>query len=231
MLTKIVNNGDVMVKALLVHAITELNKFLNFQNVMNTAQIAETALMILSDYNSLKIEDIRVCLDNGKKGHYGQLFGRMDGQIIMLWLAQYSTDRTNEYLRIKDFNEKQDKINIAKRDEILFAKPVLEALKNAVKSVESPKKVEKPVREKSTYEKLIQRFYRQFTKIVIYGKNRNLIEDDYNFIYMYGRPMDANEYVEYKIQQHDRVYGIPEAKLTKIAKFIWLLNKANNPTI
>ncbi len=204
MLTKIVNNGDVMVKALLVHAITELNKFLNFQNIMNTAQIAETALMILSDYNSLKIEDIRVCFDNGKKGHYGQLFGRMDGQIIMLWLAQYSTDRTNEFLRIKDFNEKQDKINIAKRDEILFAPPMLEALKNAVKSVEVPKKSEKPVREKSTREKLIQRFYRQFTKICLYGKNRSL-DESYRFILMYGREMNANEYVEFKIEQYERI--------------------------
>lgn len=204
MLRKLISNGDIFVKALIVHAITDLNKFLNFQNIMTVSQIAETSEMILSDFNYLKIEDIRVCFGNGKRGHYGQLFARIDGQIIMLWLAQYSTDRTNEYLRIKDFNEKKALKQINRRDEMLFQKPVLEAMKAAIKQIDEVVK-EKPIREKSSYEKLIQRFYLQFTKIVT-GKNKRSLDESYRFIFMYGRSIDANEYVEFKISQHERVF-------------------------
>lgn len=191
-----------MVKALLVHAITDLNKFLNFQNIMTTEQIAETALMILSDYNALKIEDIRVCFNNGKKGHYGQLYGRLDGQIIMLWLSQYSTDRTNEYLRIKDFNEKQALNKRIAPEEINpeGQKKVIEMMKEALKSVE-PAKVEKPVREKTASEIRIQKWLRDFTKLSIH-KN---YDESYRFIFRYGKVINSAEYLEYKVKQYDRV--------------------------
>lgn len=202
LLTKLVNNGDVMVKALIVHAITDLNNFLNFQNIMTVPQITETALMILSDYNALKIEDIRVCFNNGKKGHYGQLYGRIDGQIIMLWLQQYSTDRTNEYLRIKDFNEKQalNKKIEASEVNIEGQKRVAEVMREALKSVEVPK-VEKPVREKTESEKLIQRFINQFQKIAI----KRGLDSDTKYIFMYKKPITCEEYLHIKVKQKERV--------------------------
>lgn len=202
MLTKLVNNGDVMVKALLVHAITDLNKFLNFQNIMTTQQITETAIMILSDFNYLKIEDVRVCFNNGKKGHYGQLYARIDGQIIMLWLQQYSTDKTNEYLRIKDFNEKQalnkkiDPSEVNKEGQLKVA----QAMREALKAVEVAK-VEKPIREKSTSEKLIKRFINQFQKIAI----KRGLDSDTKYIFMYKKIITCEEYLKIKLSQQDRV--------------------------
>lgn len=202
LLTKLVINGDVMVKALIVHAITDLNNFLNFQNIMTVPQITETALMILSDYNALKIEDIMVCFNNGKKGHYGQLYGRIDGQIIMLWLQQYSTDRTNEYLRIKDFNEKQSLNKKIEASEVNIEgqKRVAEVMREALKSVEVPK-VEKPVREKTESEKLIQRFINQFQKIAI----KRGLDSDTKYIFMYKKPITCEEYLHIKVKQKERV--------------------------
>lgn len=204
-LTKVINNGDIFVKALITTALVDLVKSLNVGKSMNVPQIAETAELILIDFNALKIEDIRVCFTNGKKGHYGQLFDRLDGQIIMMWLSQYSTDRTNEFLRIKDFNEKQDILNIKKRDEILFTKPVLEALKNSIKNVDASKKIEKPFREKSAYEKLIQRFMTQFDKI---WYKKDYEANGARFIFRYGKPITQVEYIEYKIKQHDRIMNL-----------------------
>lgn len=208
-ITQIVKNGDILAKAIIVHAINDLNKFFNFQNIMTIAQIGETSEMILKDYNALKTEDIRVCFANGKKGHYGQLYGRLDGQIIMMWLSQYSTDRTNEYLRIKDFNEKQALNKKIDPSEINpdGQKKVLEILKDAIKKPEEIKP-EKKERVKSTYEILIQRFYRQFTKIAL---KRNY-DDSYRFIFMYGKVINANEYVEIKIKQHERVHQLLTTK-------------------
>jgi len=199
---KIVSNGDLLVKALIAHALTDLNIFFNFQNIMTTPQIAQTVEMILSDFNWLKIEDVRVCLNNGKKGHYGQLYGRLDGQIIMLWFQTYSTDRTNEYLRIKDFNENQRLNRKIEASEINpeGQKKVIELLKSAIKNTNEVVE-DKKAREKTDSEKLIQRFYRQFTKICI---NRNY-DDSYRFIFMYGKVINANEYVEIKIKQYKRL--------------------------
>lgn len=209
MFSKIINNGDDIVIALITETLTDLNSFFNLPDngYMTPSQIQETAKMIFKDYNALKIEDIRVCFGNGKKGHYGQLYARIDGQIIMMWLSQYSTDRTNEYLRIRDFNEKQALNKKIAPEEINpeGQKKVIEMLKEAIKPVEVPK-AEKPVREKTQTEKLIQRFYRQFTKIALH---RNY-DDSYRFIFQYGRVINANEYVEIKLKQHERLSNLKQ---------------------
>jgi hypothetical protein len=187
-----------MIKALLVHAITDLNQFLNFQNIMTTPQIAETAIMILNDFNALKIDDIRVCLSNGKKGYYGALFGRMDGQIIMMWLAQYSTDRTNEFLRIRDLAEKQrlnQKIDVSEINPE-GQKKVIEILSQYAKKVDV--RVEKPIVEKTEGQKLIQRFMSQFDKL---WAKRDYEANGGRFIKRYGRIIGQVEYVEYKLNQ------------------------------
>lgn len=204
LLSKIVQNGNDVVIAIIVEAITDLNKFFNFSDTgyMTTAQISETSKMIFKDYNSLKIEDIRVCFNNGKKGHYGQLYNRLDGQIIMMWFQQYWTDRTNEYLRIKDFNEQQERNKKLTEINPEGQKKVIEILKESIKPVEAKKEPAK--REKTDQEKLIQRFYNQFTKIAV----KRGLDDNTRFIFMYGKPIDANKYVEIKLNQYYKLKNI-----------------------
>lgn len=61
---------------------------------MNTAQIMETCAMIMDDFYFLNLADVRLVMSRAKKGEYGQLYGRIDGQIIYQWFSQYFEERS-----------------------------------------------------------------------------------------------------------------------------------------
>ncbi len=61
---------------------------------MNAVQVKTTAEMILENYKYLKIDDLRFCFNNAKRGFYGQIF-RIDGNVILTWIEQYLKDRIN----------------------------------------------------------------------------------------------------------------------------------------
>lgn len=188
-------------------AISEVSVFFNVGKNLTPQQINSTIDLILNDNACLNLsfEDYKVCFEFAKKGHYGKAYDRIDGQIIFEWIYQYSTDKTNEYLRIKDFNEKQaqnQKITpgeVNKEGQLKVA----EAMRQALKSVEAPK-VDKPAREKSAYEKMIQRFLTQFQKIAI----KRGLNSDTKYIFMYGKNLTCSEYMEMKVKQYNRVMKI-----------------------
>lgn len=71
---------------------------------MGGDQVRQTADMILEDYSHFKPEDFKLCFSRAKKGHYGKLYDRLDGQIIMGWLMDYDNERDGEIevIRAKD---------------------------------------------------------------------------------------------------------------------------------
>lgn len=62
---------------------------------MNDLQLAETAKLLLQEYYFLKIEDLRICFDRMKLGHYGQTYDRIDGNVILGALKVYTEERIN----------------------------------------------------------------------------------------------------------------------------------------
>lgn len=210
LLIKAINNGEIFVRALVVHMITDLVEFINAGKTMNQDQIAQTAAMIITDYNWLKVEDMKVCFTNGKRGHYGQLYDRLDGQIIFQWLNQYSTDRANESLRLNDLKRKELENPKITPEEINpeGQKKVIEILSQYSKKKDI--RVEVKPREKTEQEKLIQRFMRQFDKIWL---RKGIENPGGKFIHMYGIKgkdgitpyINLVEYVEYKLKQHNRL--------------------------
>lgn len=60
---------------------------------MDGAQIHDTCQMILDDFWALNSADVNLVMSRAKRGFYGQLFGRIDGQIIYQWFAQYFDER------------------------------------------------------------------------------------------------------------------------------------------
>ena len=61
---------------------------------MNANQILATSELIISSYAWLNIDDLKLCFNQAKRGIYGQPY-RIDGNIILSWLEQYTTDRIN----------------------------------------------------------------------------------------------------------------------------------------
>jgi hypothetical protein len=60
---------------------------------MNDKQLIETCKLIINEFYFLKVSDLQLFFQRFKTGYYGQLFDRLDGQIIMLKLREYTEER------------------------------------------------------------------------------------------------------------------------------------------
>ena len=85
--------GELISIAFLIRVIGDCVKFFNVGKSMNDLQLTETAKLILQEFYFLKIEDLRIFFQRFKTGHYGQLFDRLDGQVIMVKLREYCVER------------------------------------------------------------------------------------------------------------------------------------------
>ena len=63
---------------------------------MNENQIYETAQMILDSYPYFTLADINLIFKKAKKGDFGQIYDRLDGQIIFSWFTKYNSLRCSE---------------------------------------------------------------------------------------------------------------------------------------
>jgi hypothetical protein len=74
--------------------VLDLCKFFTVSKNMSTTQAYQTAELILDEFHNLKIDDIKLCFNNARKGKYGEIY-RLDGLVIMGWLNQYFDERVN----------------------------------------------------------------------------------------------------------------------------------------
>lgn len=89
------SEGDLPTIAFLIDVIGENIKFFNVGKHMNDAQLVETAKLIAQEFYFLKPDDLVIFFNRLKSGFYGELFDRLDGQIIMLKLREYCEERTS----------------------------------------------------------------------------------------------------------------------------------------
>lgn len=75
--------------------IVNLREFVNVGKKMTDVQTFETAMIILQDYKCLTIADINLLFKRAKSGYYGNLYDRLDGQIILGWFRKYFSERCN----------------------------------------------------------------------------------------------------------------------------------------
>lgn len=80
-------------RAVIVLIINDVVQFFNVGKTMNDNQVAQTADLILDNFGYLKIEDFKYCFSLAKMGHFGQVYDRLDGQIILSWLSKYEDER------------------------------------------------------------------------------------------------------------------------------------------
>ena len=58
----------------------------------------ELALEISQDHKGFAMEDVMLCLQRAKDGHYGELYNRIDGQVVKRWLRQYAEDKQEQVI-------------------------------------------------------------------------------------------------------------------------------------
>lgn len=73
-----------------------MNSFLRFYSTngtMDAIQVSDTIMLIRETYPHYTQEDFKLFFNMAKKGMFGQIFGRMDGEVIMNWLIKYDIHR------------------------------------------------------------------------------------------------------------------------------------------
>jgi hypothetical protein len=107
------DDGTNEVRAIMNILLTDLVLFFNVGKMMDAGQIAQTRELLLEDFVHLKPEDFKLCFNRAKKGHYGPLYDRIDGQLILDWLRKYDNERDAE-IEIIRANQNRDLKNASK---------------------------------------------------------------------------------------------------------------------
>lgn len=87
-------------RAILSLAICEVCDFLNVGKNMSDTQIAITVDLILGNYWYLKPEEVKYCLRRAMMRE--KVYDRLDGNVILGWIKDYDTERTEAAVRISE---------------------------------------------------------------------------------------------------------------------------------
>jgi len=80
--------------------------FLNISKSMSIEQINSTSEFILLEYPALNLADVNLVFKFAKIGRFGQIYDRIDGQIILCWFEKYFTERC-QFAAERSINEAQ----------------------------------------------------------------------------------------------------------------------------
>ena len=85
--------GEQHLRAFMVKILNDILDFFSIGKTMGAVQVATTADLIIEEYYFLKPDDFKLCFNRAKKGYYGKVYDRIDGQVIFEWLNTYTNDR------------------------------------------------------------------------------------------------------------------------------------------
>jgi|GEM_PF-969466 len=92
--------------------LNDLRLYFQVDNIITTDGIINLCPLIVSEFPSLTLEEITICFAKAKKGHYRELYNRLDAAIIMGWLQQYNIERLQRLQERHYVTESHAKIDI-----------------------------------------------------------------------------------------------------------------------
>lgn len=101
--------GETYLQALMVKWMNSFLRFYSTNGAMDAIQVSDTIMLILEEYPNYTQDDFKLFFKLAKKGTFGQVYGRMDGEVIMNWLKAYD--------RHRDTVAMEESINEAKQHE------------------------------------------------------------------------------------------------------------------
>ena len=103
-------HGEIVARATVSYLLSEALEFFNVKETMSDVQVAITVDLILEEYPYMQTDDLKLCFKNAMKLKYGQIYNRIDGQIIMSWLRAYDIERA-EKADIESYNKHKEIIS------------------------------------------------------------------------------------------------------------------------
>lgn len=120
--------GESYLNAILVKAMVQFLNFYSVNNSMDAYQIADTINLITETYPYYSLEDFKLFFKNAKKGMYSDVYGRIDGSVILMWLRKYDLNRAEEAKNISIRSQEAFKRN-SDAESIIKGTPYEEYLK------------------------------------------------------------------------------------------------------
>lgn len=207
-LSKINEIGILQVSALLNIILVDLVLFFEVGKTMGADQVKQTVGLILEDYKHLKPEDFKLCFNRFKKGHYGKLYDRLDGQIILDVLMRYDNERDSEIENIRSRENRELKKLAAQPllpagdvDDDVFRRNI-EKLKSdlaASKRLREENKREESKPKPNPIQEMHMGWIERFNALYRLGPMGKGIK----IINRYGRKLDLNAYLEHKQYQYE----------------------------
>lgn len=81
--------GDTTLLVALAGMILQTAGFFNLGKSITDEQALDTASLLIDSYPHETVEDFTLMFREAKKGKYGELYNRLDGQIIFKWMSDY----------------------------------------------------------------------------------------------------------------------------------------------
>ncbi|WP_443937075.1 hypothetical protein [Pedobacter sp. MW01-1-1] len=98
--------------------INDLREFFLVENMINTKGILALAPLVIGEFPGLSLEEVTICFAQAKKGYYGEVYNRLDGQIILKWLRLYQAEKVERIKQKQQERHVTSKSDIQRRDYI-----------------------------------------------------------------------------------------------------------------
>jgi len=85
--------GELWLRAIMVKWVNAFLNFYSTNGTMGDLQVADTINLMIEEYPHYTQEDFKLFFNMAKKGMFGQVYGRVDGEVVMRWLKEYDIHR------------------------------------------------------------------------------------------------------------------------------------------
>jgi len=96
---------------------------LNVKENMNMIQILETSYEFFKTYSYDSLKDLMLCLKKARNGEYGEIYNRIDQQVVMIFWQKYQEEKSvyleNKHLDTKARESTKPLLTLAKAPETI----------------------------------------------------------------------------------------------------------------
>ena len=85
--------GEQKLQAMMVKWMNSFLRFYSTNGTMDAMQVADTINLIIDAYPHYTMYDFKLFFKQAKLGYFGEVYGRMDGSVILSWLKKYDVQR------------------------------------------------------------------------------------------------------------------------------------------
>lgn len=182
--------GEQSLRVLMTKMIADCALSFNVGKNIDLKQAYETSELILKDFNDWKMPDIQLCFNRAKAGRYGNVFDRLDCNVIMNWCSAYDMER------MTDISNEQTK---RAGDMKGLVREPFAALERVDKSIIPNHKTQQ---ETSEMQHFFNAKYSHWEKLV---EKFGEVSGGFRYIKRYGKMLNGSDYVSYKLEQKKNI--------------------------